>query len=68
MRSLSPAAEFAEPIFVRRRNPSRHGKLFLHVRSAMLPPGDEWRCEAFARGNTILATGKAQERRMNMKF
>ena len=53
MRSLSPAAKVAEPIFGRRRNPSRHGKLFLHVRSAMLPPGDEWRCEAFARGNTI---------------
>jgi hypothetical protein len=55
MRSPSPAAEFAEPIFVQRRNPFRDGTLGLRVPSAMLPPGDEWHCEAFVHETTILA-------------
>src|SRR5208337_3582306 len=31
MRGLSPAAELADPVFVRRRNPFRNRKLFLRV-------------------------------------
>ena len=53
MRSPSPAAEFAEPVFVRRRNPFRDGKLFSRISRVTLPPGDEWQCEAFFRGSEI---------------
>jgi hypothetical protein len=53
MRGLTPAAEFAEQIFVRRRNPFRDGKLFLRTPSATLPPGDDGHCWAFVRGHTI---------------
>jgi hypothetical protein len=53
MRGLSPAAEFAEQIFARCRNPFRDWKLFLRAPSATLPPGDDGHCEAFVRGHTI---------------
>ena len=53
VRSLSPAAEFAEQIFVRRGNPFRDRKLFLRVPSTTVPSGDDGHCEAFAQGNTI---------------
>ncbi len=49
MRGPSPAAEIAEPFFVRRRNPFRDGKLLLRVPSAKLPPGDHGHCEALFR-------------------
>ena len=47
MRGPSPAGGFAEHIFVRRRNPFRHGKLFLRVPSATHPTGP---CEVLVRG------------------
>ena len=50
MRGPSPAAELAEVVFVRCRNPFRHQKLFLRVPSATLPPGDDGHREAFVRG------------------
>ena len=53
MRGPSPAAGLAELVFVRCRNPFRHGKLFLRVPSATLPPGDDGQYDAFVRGNTI---------------
>ena len=50
MRGPSPAAGLAEPIFVRRRNPFRHGKLFLRVPRATHPTGDDGPCEMLVRG------------------
>ena len=61
MRSPSPAAEFAELLFVRRRNPFRDGKLFPRIPSVTLPPGDESQCEAFVRGNEIQFRSEANE-------
>ena len=50
MRRPSPAAEFAEQIFVRRRNPFRDRKLCLRVPSATHLTGDNGPCEALVRG------------------
>ncbi len=50
MRGPSPAAELAEPVFVRYRNAFRDRKLFLRIPSATLPPGDDGHREAFVRG------------------
>ena len=50
MRGPSPSAEFAEPDFVRRRNPFRDRKLFLRVPSATHSPGDDGPCGPLVRG------------------
>ena len=62
MRSPNPAAEFAELLFVRRRNPFREGKLFPRIASVTLP-GDQSQCEAIVRGSEIQFRLEANEAR-----
>ena len=50
MRSPSHAAELAEPVLARSRNPFPDRKLFLRVPSATLLPGDDRHREAFVCG------------------
>ena len=63
MRSPNPAAEFAELLFVRCRNPFHDGKLFPGIASVTLPPGDKWQCEAIVRGREIKFRLEANELR-----
>jgi hypothetical protein len=50
MRGLSPAAELAEPVFTRRKNPFRDRKLFPRVPTATLPLGDDGHRDSSVRG------------------
>jgi len=63
MRSPNPAAEFAELLFVRRRNPFREGKLLPRIASVTLLPGDQSQCEAIVRGSEIQFRLEANEAR-----
>jgi len=58
MRGPSPAAEFAEPVFVRRRNPFRDRKLFLRVPSATHPTGDDGACGPLVRAEQNVSGGE----------
>ena len=62
MSGPSPAAEFAEQIFVRRPNSSRDRKLFLRVPSATHPTGDDGPCEALVRGERDAVSIRSQRR------
>ena len=63
MRSPNPAAEFAELLLVRCRNPFREGKLFPRIASVTLLRGDQSQCEAIVRGSEIQFRLEANEAR-----